>query len=281
MIRDAYIAHVYSTNLDGSKKAPSYVRALDLLSEMISTVPLGFSDCADIWSVASPNRLQELYHVVIEEGRKGDASQWNTSVIPPSYLQKGYCSAALRSFRCFLLEHLHEQKILSTFDEFTGEESQLSEKLDQDLEYPDDLLAEAMEREGKDVMRTIRARVNQDAFRSIILKIYNRQCCITGLDIPQVIRASHIIPWAENKSLRMDPRNGLCFSATYDAAFDKVLLSLDDDFRIILSKDLKDHYSSESVSTHFLKREGSRISMPSRCLPKREYLDQHRRKGSF
>jgi putative restriction endonuclease len=79
----------------------------------------------------------------------------------------------------------------------------------------------------------------------------------------------------------MDPRNGLCLSATYDAAVDKHLLSLDDDFRIILSRDIKEHYSSESVSTHFLRLEGSRISLPARCVPKRDYLDHHRRKGSF
>lgn len=44
----------------------------------------------------------------------------------------------------------------------------------------------------------------------------------------------------------MDPRNGLLLSATYDAAFDRNLISLDDYYRLILSKDLEDGYTSES-----------------------------------
>lgn len=103
-------------------------------------------------------------------------------------------------------------------------------------------------------------------------------CCITGLNIPQVNRASHIVAWADDASRRLDPSNGLYLSATYDAAFDKNLISLDDDYRIILAKDIKDHYTSDSVNEYFIKKEGQQISLPSRYSPNQKYLAQHRSK---
>ena len=61
------------------------------------------------------------------------------------------------------------------------------------------------------------------------------RCCLTGLDLPQLNRASHIIGWAEpkGKQIRMDPRNGLCLSATYDAAFDRKPITFDEDYRLV------------------------------------------------
>ena len=87
--------------------------------------------------------------------------------------------------------------------------------------------------------------------------------------------------WAEDKSIRMDPRNGLCLSATYDAAFDRHLITLDDGFRLVLSKDLKESYSGESFREHFQKREGDRIELPKTFLPKVDYLEVHRSQGQF
>ena len=135
--------------------------------------------------------------------------------------------------------------------------------------------------QGQDVIRAVRVRSNQNVFRRMILKIYNKTCCVTGLNIPQINRASHIIPWAEDESKRLDPRNGLCLSATYDAAFDGNLISLDDDYRIILSKEIADYYTNKSVKEYFVKMDGKSITLPSSYFPHKDYLEQHRGKGSF
>ena len=81
-MRDAYKSYIYSTNLTGSQKAPSYLRALDLLPEMLKVAPLGFDDCKDIWSIDSVERLQELYLAANTEKHKGESSVWNTPSIP-------------------------------------------------------------------------------------------------------------------------------------------------------------------------------------------------------
>jgi len=68
----------------------------------------------------------------------------------------------------------------------------------------------------------------------MIVSLYGGKCCITGLDVPKLLRASHIIRWADDKENRMNPENGLCLSGTYDLAFDQHLISFDEDYRMIV-----------------------------------------------
>ncbi|MEP2775832.1 MAG: HNH endonuclease [Luteolibacter sp.] len=280
-MREAYSEFVHSINLAGSGRAASYLRALELLEKMIKAAPMGFSDCEDIWSPPPIERLNDLYQFVCEEKRKGDASVWNLPGISSSYLLSGFCSAALKDYQSFLVEYRHEQSLLSEFESHNGSEDELVHKLNRELKLPRFLIDDLLELAGKEVMRMVKARSNQRVFQQIVMKNYRGVCCVTGIDVPEVNRASHIIPWSRGPKTRMDPRNGLYLSATYDAAFDRNLLSLDDDYRIILSRDLKDHYSSKSVKAHFLDREGARIQLPSAYLPKTEFLEDHRSHGNF
>jgi len=231
--------------------------------------------------VTSIESLHALQKQVRQEQQAGDKSAWNLDGIAKSYLQKGYCSAALTSYINFLVELQNATVLLEAFDTHQGSEKEVFARLDQPLTYSDSLLENLTLAEGKEVLRQTKTRVNQRVFRDIILKIYNQRCCLTGLDIPDINRASHIVPWSEDKAIRLDPRNGLCLSATYDTAFDRHLISLDNDFRLVLSKALKEHYSSESFREHFLKKEGERISLPNAYLPNQTYLDTHREGGEF
>jgi len=248
---------------------------------MLKVESFGFDDCKEIWAIESVDRLHDLYLLVLGEARKQDASAWNIQGIPKSYLQKGYCSAALKSFQEFLVEYNYEESLLDLFDTYEGDENELPNKLQAEIVYPEFLIKGLDEMQGQDVIRAVRVRSNQNVFRRMILKIYNKTCCVTGLNIPQINRASHIIPWAEDESKRLDPRNGLCLSATYDAAFDGNLISLDDDYRIILSKEIADYYTNKSVKEYFVKMDGKSITLPSSYFPHKDYLDQHRNKGSF
>ena len=279
--KKSFTDFIQETNVAGSGKATSYIRAIDLLCELIIRKPFSFSDCKNLWAIDSLERLQELYLFVLAEKNKRSKSEWNFDDIPPSYLRDGYCSAALKSYQEFLVEHSYEGKVLTAFDEYEGDESKIVEKLDTDIEYPEFLIAGLDKRQGEEVIRSVRVRSNQNVFRKMILKIYKTSCCITGLDLPEVLRASHIMPWSENPDKRLDPRNGLCLSATYDAAFDRNLISLDDDFRIIISKEISDYYTSESVKEYFLSKEGNKIKLPSSYLPQQGYLSEHRSRGRF
>lgn len=281
MHRGQFETYINERNREGSGRANSYIKALELLSEMLQIEAYDFKDCTNIWSVSSVERLQELRSFVLKEQKKGSKSPWRNDNIPISYLRDGYCSAALAQLIEFLPQHQYSEWALETLQSHIGNEIELREKLNVEPEYPESLVHSPSSIDGIDRIREAKARIGQQAFRKMILYIYQNRCCITGLDIPAINRASHIVGWAERKETRMDPQNGLCLSATYDAAFDKHLISLDQDYRVLISRDISDHYTSESVKTHFLRREGQAIELPKQNTPNQEYLEEHRQAGDF
>lgn len=73
-------------------------------------------------------------------------------------------------------------------------------------------------------------RIGQDVFRDALLEYWNGCCPLTGITDLSLLRASHIVPWAECESdeLRLDVHNGLLLSALWDCAFDRGLISFSD-----------------------------------------------------
>jgi putative restriction endonuclease len=55
-------------------------------------------------------------------------------------------------------------------------------------------------KEGLERERMVRVRVNQHFFRAAVLSAYDYKCCITGLAVPELLVASHIISWASDSS---------------------------------------------------------------------------------
>jgi hypothetical protein len=84
----------------------------------------------------------------------------------------------------------------------------------------------------------IKARIGQSGYRDKLLAYWGG-CAVTGCRVPQLLLASHIKPWrAASPSERLDPFNGLLLSPNLDLAFDKGLLSFDDQGLILLGSDL-------------------------------------------
>ena len=166
--------------------------------------------------------------------------------------------------------------MLEVYDEHTGSGEELAKQLDTELVNPKRFTQGDSSLEGEDVIRAVRARRNQNVFRRMISDIYRGECCISGLDIPELNRASHIVPWSEDKGARLDPSNGLFLSATYDAAFDRNLITLDEDYRVVVSRQVREHYSNAAVSNYFKKVEGAVIRLPEKYLPCEKYLEKHR-----
>lgn len=132
-------------------------------------------------------------------------------------------------------------------------------------------------REGPTEMESVtRRRLGQDFFRRTVLVSYNHRCCITGTPIPALLSASHIVAWSADRTQRLNPRNGLCLAKTQDAAFDRHLITLDEDLRVVLSKSIRDHFTVESVRVNFQPYEGKRIDLPHRFIPDSGLLQRHR-----
>lgn len=119
------------------------------------------------------------------------------------------------------------------------------------------------------------SRKGHDRFREAVLSAHDNRCCITGIQNPRLLIASHIIPWAKNKDNRLNPSNGLCLSNLHDKAFDSGLMTLNKNFEIVLSKELKrDKSNYNQVS--FNEFEGKRILMPGKFTPNQDFLKYHR-----
>ena len=93
-----------------------------------------------------------------------------------------------------------------------------------------------------EVERLVVQRIGQDIFRDRLMDYWQGRCPLTRISDPALLRASHIIPWAdcESDAERLDVHNGLLLSALWDAAFDRGLVTFDDDGRPQFSVKLSD-----------------------------------------
>lgn len=122
----------------------------------------------------------------------------------------------------------------------------------------------------------------QDFFRQVILNAFNGCCGVTGIAIRELLVASHILPWAEHPEFRLDPRNGISLSRLHDGAFDRGWISFDEDYRLLMSKRLRDYLPHSALEANFSLYEGKVLRMaPDVPYPSQEYLSIHRRKWGF
>jgi putative restriction endonuclease len=85
----------------------------------------------------------------------------------------------------------------------------------------------------------VTSRIGQGQFREALMGFWGGRCAVTGLDLPPLLRASHIKPWRDsNNHERLDPFNGLLLSPSYDAAFDSGHIAFTDDGEVIVSAEL-------------------------------------------
>ncbi len=128
-----------------------------------------------------------------------------------------------------------------------------------------------------DAMATVKVRRGQQFFRQSILSAYGVRCCISGINVPRLLVASHIKPWGKFPKERLDPRNGLCLSNLHDAAFDNGLITLDEKMKVVLSKRLRAYFPQLALESNFVPYEGVAIRLPERLAePSSDFLCYHR-----
>ncbi len=127
------------------------------------------------------------------------------------------------------------------------------------------------------VTAEVQVRRGQDYFRQVILNAFNNRCCVSGIPIRSMLVASHIVPWSENLAERLNPANGLCLSRIHDVAFDRHLITFDEDYRLVIGKSLKTECGNAVLKESFTAFEGKRINLPAETIaPNQEFLTQHR-----
>jgi putative restriction endonuclease len=123
----------------------------------------------------------------------------------------------------------------------------------------------------------VKVRRGQQFFRQSILNAYGVCCCISGINVPRLLVASHIKPWRDFPDERLNPRNGLCLSSIHDAAFDAGLITLDEDFRVVLSTRIKSYFPQPALEQNFAPFAGAAVRLPKKLAePSVEFLTYHR-----
>ncbi len=126
-------------------------------------------------------------------------------------------------------------------------------------------------KQGETRTATTPTRIGQEFFREMVLTSYGQRCALTGIDDPRLLTASHIVGWAEDTSLRLNPRNGIALNPLHDRAFDRHLITFDRDYRMVIHPDLPD-----ATRQKLQQVADDRLTLPARFLPDQEFLDRHR-----
>lgn len=88
--------------------------------------------------------------------------------------------------------------------------------------------------------RLVVQRVGQDVFRAGLMEYWEGRCAVTGLAVPELLRASHIKPWAAcgTDAERLDVFNGLLLAPHLDATFDGGLITFSDQGVVVIASRL-------------------------------------------
>lgn len=123
-----------------------------------------------------------------------------------------------------------------------------------------------------EIERLVVQRIGQNLFRNSLLDFWQGRCCVIGLGVPELLRASHIRPWAmcETDEQRLDVFNGLLLSPNLDALFDGGWVSFNDAGGILLDKGL----SQNTLKLLGLTENYRLIGLKPQHFP---YLDFHRK----
>ena len=209
-------------------------------------------------------------------GRTPSAVSWklvNFASLDPSLQARGISGAKNSS----KLDREIWNEFYDNWEELGFESEKLmAEYKNEPIEKLAEIFVDDLPKEGKDRKAIVKARVNQSFFRKNILSAYSYKCCITGISVPDLLIASHIKPWAEDKKNRLNPRNGLCLNALHDKAFDKGWISFSDEYKLLVSKSLKEAMPENIFELYFYAYQDKPMKLPNRFLPDIEFLAFHR-----
>jgi putative restriction endonuclease len=222
------------------------------------------------------NRTPEVQHLASLIGRTVSAASMrlsNFASVDPFHQNRGIkgLTGGIRQVKP-IWDEFYENKEALLFESemiLAGLENQTIES-----KFAEELIG-TEHLKGEDKIREVKTRVNQQAFKQIVSANYNGQCAISGINIPQLLIASHIIPWSKNEDERLNPENGIYLSALYDKAFDKGLIGINQHYEVILSPTLIAYEKENFYPHNFSKIAGAKLNPPQKYLPRKEFLEYH------
>jgi predicted restriction endonuclease len=129
---------------------------------------------------------------------------------------------------------------------------------------------------GHDRLATTKRRLDHERFSSAVKSNYNYRCAVCGLSVRDFLVAAHIVPWAHDESVRLDPTNGLCLCTKHDRGFELGYFYLDEDYRVVPSLGVE---RSTELRNYLSLPIGARITFPINTVPKPEFVTRHRERS--
>ncbi len=117
-----------------------------------------------------------------------------------------------------------------------------------------------------------KVRLRMETFRRIVLNDYGYRCSLCDIDIPELLDASHIVPWSDDIENRLNPHNGIALCLLHHGAFDGRFVAIDEDGKVMMSPVLE----GKSPEVRRVLAGSGTLRPPSRNLPGPEFLAQHR-----
>ena len=131
---------------------------------------------------------------------------------------------------------------------------------------------------GEERRQEVIRRIHQDFFRKTVLSSYSYKCCITGLNNPALLQASHIVGWSKDEENRTNPQNGLCLNVLLHKAYDDNLLGISPDYEVFISERFfGEHMKDVDKRTvdYIRSIDHRKLILPHRFYPDRDFLAMH------
>lgn len=113
-----------------------------------------------------------------------------------------------------------------------------------------------------EALAIVKQRRGQELFRKALMDYWGGACAVTGITIPELLRASHAKPWADCASdeERLNVFNGFLLCAHLDALFDRGLMTFDEKgaavFSVTIDAGTRDRLNlSEAIRLRWLAPE--------------------------
>jgi len=145
---------------------------------------------------------------------------------------------------------------------FIKDEDKTDEQLEREIEQQ----MEKGDYRVEDSWGEQKQRIGQDKFREKVLENFQNKCCICGINVPELLDASHIHSWADDKDNRLNPRNGLALCALHHRAVERGILTIDKNGQIHCDKGSLSE-DNDVVAKFLLAYDGKYIRKPSRYTP--------------
>jgi hypothetical protein len=167
--------------------------------------------------------------------------------------------------------------LLRALEAYSPQGDAVAERLEADPEEVE-IFRQKIEQQSYEVadsLATVKTRGSaQRVFSEVVKNNYENRCAVTGIVTRDFLVASHIVPWSEDQSIRLDPSNGICLSLLVDRAFEKGYLLIADDLTIHI--DWSKVGGDEALRAQLEPYDGRKLRASVKEPPHPEYLSRRR-----